>query len=100
MAGKNTNGEITMRNDNEPRLFWVVDSPEENEEIFTTREKAEQYAKRFGKKRPYTISIAEVRNYYFDEQLNDWNYDDHSDTFTKIITIVMQNDTRGQNERN
>ena len=79
----------------EARLFWVVDSPEDNEEIFETREQAEEYAKKYGKQEPYRIFIAEVKNYYFDEQANGWNYDDEIDTFGGFtFTITVQNDTR------
>ena len=78
------------------RLFWVVDSPEDNEEIFATREEADKYASEtYDKKTPYRIYIAEVNNYYYDEQLNGWNYDDLADTFGGFqFTITVQNDTR------
>jgi len=78
------------------RLFWVVDSPDYNEEIFVTKKQAVKYAKRFGKQEPYTISIAEVRNFYWEKDLKGWNYDDQADTFDTIITIVRQTDTRPQ----
>lgn len=82
----------------EPRLFWVVegtsyhDTENQNEEIFATQEEANEYAKVFGKKRPYRIYIGEVRN-YFREDDGSWNYDDQSDTFKQIITITTQTDT-------
>lgn len=81
------------------RLFWVVDSPEDNEEIFETREQADKYVREtFSKQEPYRIYIAEVANYYFDEQLNGWNYDDLADTFNGFqFTITVQNDTREVN---
>jgi hypothetical protein len=75
------------------RLFWVVDSPEDNEEIFEAQEDAKKYAEKYGKQSPYRIYIAEVRN-YFQEANGAWNYEDHSDTFNTIITITMQTDTR------
>lgn len=80
----------------EARLFWVVDSPEDNEEIFATREKADKYAvKRYGKQAPYRIYIAEVKNYYWDKQAGGWNYDDQADTFNGFqFTITVQTDTR------
>lgn len=77
------------------RLFWVVESPEANEEIFATQEEAEAYAKQmFTKEEPYTIYIGEVRNYFWEPDLQGWNYDDLADTFNKIITITVQSDTR------
>jgi hypothetical protein len=76
------------------RLFWVVDSPDDNPEIFTTETDAEAYAKKYGDKAPYTIGIAEVRHFY-QEPSGEWNYDDLVDTFRRIITLTMQNDTRG-----
>lgn len=75
------------------RLFWVVDSHEDNEEIFATKSEALKYAEKYGKQEPYRIFIAEVRN-YFREVNGSWNYDDRADTFDHIITVVMQNDTR------
>lgn len=76
------------------RLFWVVISPEDNEEIFETQEQAEEYAKAFSKQEPYSISIAEVKN-YFQEPSGAWNYEDLADTFGGFsFTITVQNDTR------
>lgn len=76
--------------DDEARLFWVVDSPDSNEEIFATREQAEDYADRtYGKRAPYTIYIGEVRNYY-QEPDGGWNYDDEADTFRVILTVTVQ----------
>lgn len=82
----------------EPRLFWVVegtsswDTENQNEEIFATQAEANEYAKVFGKQRPYRIYIGEVRN-YFQGPDGSWNYDDYADTFTPIITITVQTDT-------
>lgn len=83
------------------RLFWVVQGNSyrediedyQNEEIFETQAEAEEYAKVFGKQSPYRIFIAEVRN-YFQEANGSWNYDDQADTFSPIITITTQTDTR------
>lgn len=81
---------------NEARLFWVVDSDEDNEEIFETQDQANSYAEKYGKREPYRIYIGEVRNFY-QEADGGWNYDDHSDTFSHIITITTQSDTRAIN---
>lgn len=89
---------IATLDEEQPRLFWVVegtsswDTEDQNEEIFATRDEADIYAQVFGKKRPYRIYIGEVRNYY-QEDNGSWNYDDQSDTFTPIITITVQTDT-------
>lgn len=86
-----------MSETNTARLFWVVDSPEDNQEIFQTRAEADAYAQTtYSKQEPYRIYIAEVKNYYWDEQANGWNYDDVHDTFSGFqFTITVQNDTRG-----
>lgn len=67
------------------KLFFVVMSKEHNPEIFETLEEAEDYQE-VSIKDDYKswITIAMVRNYYFDEELKIWNYEDHSDTFNFI----------------
>jgi hypothetical protein len=71
------------------RLFYVVDATETNEEIYTTLEEAERNYKELDvlpqdKPRLY---IAQVKNAYFEKELNAWNYHDYSDTF-EIIKII------------
>jgi len=67
------------------KLFFVVMSKEYNPEIFETLEEAESYQD-VCIKNDYKswITITMVRNYYFDEDLKIWNYEDHSDTFNFI----------------
>jgi len=70
------------------RLFFVVDSKEDNEEIFETLEEAEAYLisviNSGNKGRLY---IAMVRNAYYEKDLKSWNYEDYSDTFN-IIKVI------------
>ena len=75
---------------NEPvRLFWVVDSADREREIFPTKELAKKFASKI--KGDYFILISEVRNWYLDGLV--YNYDDHADTFKDIITIVTVTNT-------
>jgi hypothetical protein len=64
----------------ETRLFFAVDSEENNPEIFETLESAKLWQKVEGGK----IWIAIVKNAYKEEGLNAWNYEDFSDTFTFV----------------
>lgn len=69
-----------------PKLFYVVFSPTKNSEIFETREEARDYLfdiRREFPKHEFSIRIAEVRNYYQEED-GQWNYEDKMDTFTFI----------------
>lgn len=68
--------------DGEALLFYVVDSPTDNEELFTTRVAAETYADTLTRSR---IRICEVYNAYNDG--DGWNYDDYSNTFHPVITL-------------
>lgn len=81
--------------DNEMRVFFVVDSIEDNEELFETYEKAEAYQMTLPKTRTYDeigspnkprIYIAMVRN-AFKEDDGGWNYDDLADTFQFIQEV-------------
>lgn len=68
--------------DGEKMLFYVVDGIDTNEELFTTREEADAFAKtiKYGR-----IRICEVANVY--NNGDGWNYDDYKDTFKPVITL-------------
>jgi len=71
------------------RLFFVVDSRTESEEIFETLEEAKQYAAEnliWGR-----IRICLVRNAFKEEGL--WNYVDQIDTFTAVKTLLEDGET-------
>lgn len=74
----------------EERLFWVTDSTEDNEEIFTCLQDAEEYieATKFGA--PPRIRICVVRNAYQDER-GEWNYDDFANTFSTVLSSDNEN---------
>jgi|JI10StandDraft_1071094.scaffolds.fasta_scaffold1310190_1 hypothetical protein len=73
------------------RLFYVVDAPEVNEEIFDTYEKAKEEYHEMAKLNLGTrLYIAEVNYAYYDEQANGWNYDDFEDTFNIIKVLRRQ----------
>ena len=74
----------------ETRLFFVVDSPRLNEEIFDTLEKANHYYDNLvlkGNQSP-RLRICMVRHAYYEEDLKGWNYDDLSDTFETVKTLL------------
>jgi RNA polymerase subunit RPABC4/transcription elongation factor Spt4 len=67
------------------RVFFVISSEESNEEIFETLEEAEAYRiSVIGTERGSMLRVALVRNAYFEEDIQKWNYEDLSDTFTFI----------------
>ena len=74
---------------NTPKLFYVVDPKIRNREIFETLEEAEDFAKLL--REPYQIHIADVRNWYFEEDLKMFKYEDKVDTFTIRVTIIHKN---------
>lgn len=70
------------------RLFFVVDSIENNEEIFETLEQAQAFmlsGMNSGTNRRIRACI--VRNAYKEEDLGTWNYDDEPNTFETIKLI-------------
>lgn len=70
----------------ETRLFFVVDSIKDNEEIFETLEKAQKYKDtNFSETDKPRLYIAYIKNAF--KQNKNWNYEDLSDTF-KIIKII------------
>ena len=77
---------------NKTRVFFVVDSIEDNEEIFETKEEAVNWLNGIAKKNKPRIYIAIVKNAYKEhdyigkKELG-WNYDDRSDTF-EIIKLL------------
>lgn len=75
------------------RLFYVVDAPEVNEEIFETLSEAQAEYDEMEKLDIGTrLYIAEVKHAYIEEggALHGlWNYDDYSNTFN-IIKILQR----------
>ena len=71
------------------RLFFVVDSWNDNEEIYETLEQAEKLYYLLEKENSPNckprLYIAMVKNAY--QEGSGWNYDDFSDTF-QIIEII------------
>lgn len=73
------------------RLFYTVDAPEVNEEIFLTQSAAESEFKRIAASHAGTrLYIAEVTHAYYDEDAGGWNYDDHADTFNVVKVLKRQ----------
>lgn len=72
----------------ETRLFFVTDSPEDNEEIFATLEEAKQWVKGMQKPEQARLRICIVRNAYIETGIDSenitWNYEDKSNTFETI----------------
>ena len=68
------------------RVFYVVDSIEDNEELFETLEGAEAYQLSLKPEDKPRIRICMVRN-AFREDDGAWNYDDLSDTFNEVKTL-------------
>ncbi|MBK8467874.1 MAG: hypothetical protein IPL32_18840 [Chloracidobacterium sp.] len=68
------------------RLFFVVDSVEDNKELYDTLEHAEVAKACLNKKNSPRIRVCLVRHAYKEEMdgLTGWNYDDQADTFTDI----------------
>jgi len=76
------------------RLFFVVDSEYDNEELYTTLEEAEkEYSKLLTEDNncKARLRICLVKNAYRQSGSqpgnNYWNYDDYSDTFETVKTI-------------
>lgn len=70
------------------RVFFVVDAPEINEEIFTELELAADEAselEKLGNK--VRVRVCLVRHAYYDEQLAGWNYDDLANTFETVKVV-------------
>lgn len=80
-----------QQSQNETRVFFVVDSLEDNEELFTTLEHAENYYNNIEPILEPRLYIAIVKNAFLDTYHGrSWNYTDLSDTFT-IIKIIKNN---------
>lgn len=69
------------------RLFFVVDSHEANEEIFTTYGEAEAHYKKLKGQTGRRIYAGLVNNAYYEKDLKGWNYDDQANTFTQISVL-------------
>lgn len=70
------------------RVFYVVDSEEDNEELFETLEGAEAHlVSVINSGVKGRLYIAQVRNAYREPINDEWNYEDRSDTFN-IIQIL------------
>ena len=84
------------RVDPNTRLFFVVDSLEDNEEIFETFGEAKRWYSALRKGAKPRIRVCFVKNAYIKEfregeemtKGNKWNYDDYSDTFETILTVL------------
>lgn len=72
----------------ETRLFFVIDSIKDNEEIFERLEEAIYYFQKLGKINKPRLYIAMVKNAY--KRAGVWNYDDYSDTF-EIVKHLYKN---------
>ncbi|MBK9272833.1 MAG: hypothetical protein IPM48_14705 [Saprospiraceae bacterium] len=71
----------------ETRVFFVVSSSTTNEEIFDVMDDAISYLKKINEfSRGGSLKIALVNNAYKDG--NGWNYEDKSDTFNFITTLI------------
>lgn len=73
--------------DEDTRLFFVVDSIEDNEKIFTTLAQAREWYAKLKQENKPRIYVALVENAYYDEDLKSWNYEDFSNTFEIIYMI-------------
>jgi DNA polymerase II large subunit len=76
-------------NENQTRVFFVVDAIENNEELYTTLEQAEHAYNELDvrKEDKPRLYIALVRNAFYEEDLDCWNYNDQINTFN-IIKII------------
>lgn len=76
---------------NNTRIFFVVDSINDNEEIYETLEEAEALYKKLQTEHKPRLYIAIVKNAYREGDFNEvatwWNYTDRADTF-EIIKII------------
>jgi hypothetical protein len=77
---------MTTVTDNDTRLFFVVDSIEDNEEIFETLESAEMFYDQIPAEYKPRIRICLVRHAYQEPDMagDSWNYDDLSNTFEEV----------------
>jgi hypothetical protein len=76
---------------NHTMVFYVVDAPEVNEEIFHSRQLAEdEYTEMAKLNLGVRLYIAEVNHAYWDDSAKGWNYDDHIDTFNIIKVLKRQ----------
>ena len=71
----------------EVRLFFVTDSADDNEELFETLEDAREHVEATKFREEPRLRICVVRNSYKEDN-GEWNYEDHSDTFTTIKEIT------------
>lgn len=71
------------------RVFYVVDSTEDNEEIFETLEGAQAHMlSAMSEPQTARLYVAKVRNAYRDPTNDDqWAYEDLSDTFEIVQTL-------------
>lgn len=74
--------------ENPTRVFFVVDAPDINEELFTELELAADEANELAKLgNEARVRICLVRHAYYEEELAGWNYDDWADTFETVKVI-------------
>lgn len=67
------------------RVFFVVDSEEDNEELYETLEDARDAKARLDPENHPLIRVCIVKNAFVDDGV--WNYDDYLDTFDTIKYI-------------
>jgi len=70
----------------EKRLFWVVDSLNDNEEIFETLQEADEFLLTLDPEDKPRINICIVKNAYKEEN-GQWTYEDLADTFEIIRKV-------------
>lgn len=79
--------DLPTKNEGGTRIFFIVDSLEDNEDIFETLEEAKRYINlnffdnKTAKPRLY---IAYVKNCFYEKNTKSWNYNDYADTFEFI----------------
>ena len=70
---------------NKTRLFFVVDSKTENEEIFETLEEANDWFEKLAREFSPRLYIGIVKNAH--KEKGRWNYEDLADTFEVVKTL-------------
>lgn len=70
------------------RVFYIVDSLEDNEELYETREGAEKAFDLLKKEDKPRLYIAMVRNAFREAINGEWNYEDRSDTFRIVYNLI------------
>lgn len=86
---------MTKNLTNQTRVFFVVDSLEANEQLFTTYGEAKRFYQELqaDKHELARIRVCLVNNAYQEHDGGKmfWNYEDKSDTFTTVETLLDDN---------